>query len=185
MAIRLTVGNKIVYPCQGPCRISSVVEKVIGDKQKNFYHLALLDGSGGELFLPVDGIQAMGIRPLLKKSEIPMLLNKLTMAAEIAKDRKQRANDTLKRFTTGSAYDLAEVVESLTELGKRKELTLRENWTLARARKFLICEISEVMGETKNAAETRIDQALESPKLRGINWVPNYLPAGAELSQSM
>jgi hypothetical protein len=54
------------------------------------------------------------------------------LKAEIAKDRKQRANDILKRFTSGSAFDLAEVVESLTELGKTKMLTLRESWTLTR-----------------------------------------------------
>ncbi len=185
MAMKLTVGNKVVYPCQGPCWICSIVEKVVGDKPKNFYQLALLDGSGVELFVPVDGIQTIGIRPLLKKSEISKLLSRLTMKAELAKDRKQRANETLKRFTSGSAFDLAEVVESLTELRKTKELTLRENWTLARARKLLICEISEVMGETKNAAEIQIDQALKFPTLRGINRIPNYLSAVAELSHRM
>ncbi len=185
MAMKLTVGNKVVYPCQGPCWIRSVVEKVVGDKPKSFYCLTLLDGSGGELFVPLDGIQAIGIRPLLKKSEIPTLLGRLTMTAELAKDRKQRANETLKRFSSGSAFDLAEVIESLTEWGKTKALSLREDWTLTRARKFLICEISEVMGETKSAAETRVDQALELPKLRGINRIPIYLPAAAALSHRL
>ena len=180
----LDIGNKVVYPCQGPCRISSVIEKVIGDKPKSFYHLALLDDSGGELFVPVDGIQAVGIRMLLKKSEIPALINRLTMKAEISKERKQRAKDILKRFTSGSVFDLAEIVESLTELGKAKSLSLREDWTLVRSRKLLICEISQVMGETKTAAEVRVNQALESKATRDTNRMPNYLPAVAELSQS-
>jgi RNA polymerase-interacting CarD/CdnL/TRCF family regulator len=51
------------------------------------------------------------------------------------------------------AFDLAEIVGSVTELSKAKALSLRESWTLARARKRLVCEISEVMGETKSAAE--------------------------------
>lgn len=180
----LIVGNKVVYPCQGPCLVNSVVEKVVADKLRNFYQLALLDGSGGELFVPVDRDQVTGMRLLLKKSDIPKLLNRLTMKVEIAKDRKQRVNDTLKRFISGSAFDLAEIVESLTELGKTKELTLRESWTLARSRKFLICELSEVMGETRNAAERKIDQALEARKNAVINRAPNH-QAVTLASQSM
>lgn len=33
-----------------------------------------------------------------------------------------------------------------------------------RARKLLVCEISEVMGETKRAAEGRVDKALKGQK---------------------
>jgi hypothetical protein len=35
---------------------------------------------------------------------------------------------------------------------------------LDRARRMLICEISEVMGETKSAAEEQVDQALNMRK---------------------
>ncbi len=181
----LDIGNKVVYPCQGPCRISSVVERVIGDKPKRFYHLALLDDSGGELFVPVDGIQTVGIRRLLNKAEIPALLKRLTMKAEISKERKQRANDILKRFTSGSVFDLAEIIGSLTELGKVKSLTLREDWTLVRSRKLLICEISQVLEEAKSASEVRVDHALEPEVTRDINRMRDYLPAVAELSPSM
>lgn len=178
------IGNKVVYPCQGPCLIRSVVEMVVAGMPKSFYQLALLDGSGGELFVPVDKVRAIGMRLLLKKSEIPKLLGQLRAKTVIAKDRKQRANDILKRFTSGSAFDMAEVIESLTELGKTKMLTLRESWTLTKARKLLVCEIAEVLGETKSAAEQQVDQALEKQKLRGIKGTPNYLPAAGR-NQSM
>jgi RNA polymerase-interacting CarD/CdnL/TRCF family regulator len=59
---------------------------------------------------------------------------------------------------------LAEVVESLTELNETKPLTPRDRLTLDKARKFLICEISEVMGETRDAAEGQIERALKSKK---------------------
>lgn len=181
----LTAGNKVVYPCQGPCLISSVVEKVVAGLPKSFYHLALLGDRSGELFVPVDKVGAIGIRPLLKKSEIPKLLNRLRMTVEIAKNQKQRANDTLKRFTSGSAFDLAEVVESLTELGKTKALTLRESWTLTRARTLLICEIAEVMGQTKSAVEEQIDHVLETRKVASVfGRIPSSLPI-SNLNQSV
>ncbi len=160
----LTVGNKVVYPHQGPCLIGPVIKKVVDGTPVRFYHLTLLDDSGGELFVPVDKAQAIGIRLLLKRSEIPKLLDQLKQAVVITRDWKQRANDHIKLLSSGSAFDLAELIESLTELSETKTLSYREGQTLERARKLLICEISEVMGETKSAAEEQVDQALKARK---------------------
>jgi hypothetical protein len=55
---------------------------------------------------------------------------------------------------------------------------------LARARKRLVCEISEVMGETKSAAEEQVDQALRARKIAVVSRKPNYQPIG-EISQSL
>ena len=68
----------------------------------------------------------------------------------------------MKLLATGSPFDLAEIVASLTELGDRRSLTLGESGTLGRARRLLVCEISEVMGETKTMAEEQVDQALKA-----------------------
>jgi CarD family transcriptional regulator len=165
----LTVGSKVIYPCHGLCLVDAVVERSVAGEPRSFYHLIVLDDSGGELFVPVDKVQTIGIRPLVKRSDILKLLGQLRNTSEMAKDWKQRANDILRLFTSGSAFDLAEIVGSLTELSKAKALSLRENWTLARARKFLVCEISEVMGETKSAAEEQVDQALRVRKIAVVS----------------
>jgi CarD family transcriptional regulator len=161
--VKLSVGNRISYPCQGPCLIGPVVKRVVGGKLTEFHHLTVLDG-GGELFVPVDKAEAKGIRRLLDRSEIPKLLDHLKKASMPAERWNQRTLDNLKLFTSGSAFDLAEIVESLCELRKTKVLSSGDRQTLERARKLLVCEISEVMGETKSAAEEKIDQALEGRK---------------------
>jgi CarD family transcriptional regulator len=160
----LTSGNKVVYPSQGPCLIGPVVNKVIDGRTISFYQLALLDDSGGELLVPVDKAQTIGIRPLLNRSEIPKVLDLLKEPSGADNDWKQRADDNLKLLSSGSAFDLAVVVKSLTKLGERKALSFRESRTLEKARKLLICEISEVLGETKGAAEEHIDEALKARK---------------------
>jgi len=154
------VGNKVVYPNQGPCLIGAVVEKVIGGTPTNFYRLAVLDGSGGELFIPVDNMRELGIRRLLEKSEIPKLLAQLKKSASPVKNWKQRVIDNTKLLASGSAFDLANIVESLTQLSAAKPLSLRDRQMLERARKILVCEISEVTGETRDATEEQIDKAL-------------------------
>lgn len=160
----LRTGYKAVYPGQGPCRIGRVVKRVVDSRVIMFYHLTVLDDSRGDLFVPVEKARAIGVRLLMKKSEIPRLLAHLKKSAKTADNWKQRATDNLKLFTSGSPYDLAEVVASLTELGDTRALTLGESGTLGRARRLLICEISEVMGETKAAVEEQVDSALRAPK---------------------
>lgn len=162
----LIVGTKVIYPCQGPCLIGPIVKKVVDGRPTRFYHLVVLDGGGGELFVPLDKAEAIGIRHLLKRSEIPKLLDQLKKAARTAKTAtaknwKQRTVDNLRLFTSGSAFDLAKVVESLTDLSETKALSPSEKRTLERARKLLVCEISEVMGETKSAVADQLDSALK------------------------
>ena len=164
----LTSGNKVIYPYQGPCLIGPVIKKVIDGNPISFYRLALLDDSGGELFVPVDKVQSIGIRPLLNRSDIPKLLDLLKEPSEADKDWKQRANDNFKLLTSGSAFDLAEIVKSLTKLGEKKALSFRESRTLEKARKLLIGEISEALGETKSAAEEQIDEALKARKSESV-----------------
>lgn len=156
----LTTGNKASYPGQGPCRIGSVVKRVVDAKPVKFYHLTVLDENRGDLFVPVEKARAIGLRALMKKSEIPGLLEHLKKSARTADTWKQRAHDNLKLFSSGLPYDLAEVVASLTGLSDTRSLTLGEAATLLRARRLLIREISEVMGETRAAAEEQIDYAL-------------------------
>lgn len=156
----LTVGNKVIYPCQGPCVISSIVKTVVDDTPMTFYQLQVLDAGGGQLLVPVDKVKTVGIRPLLKKPQIPKLLDQLKRPSTASTDRKQRVRDNLKLLASGSAFDLAEIVESLTELVEEKELSIAERNMLNRAKRLLVCEISEVTGMTKEEAEEQVDRAL-------------------------
>ena len=91
-------------------------------------------------------------------------IDQLKQTARTSKNWKPRANDNLKLLIYGSAFDLAAVVESLTELSETKALSPGEGRMLERARKLLVCEISEATGESKSAAEEQVDQALKARK---------------------
>ena len=160
--MKLTVGDKIVYPSQGPCLIGSIVKRLIDGKHLTFYQLVILDEHGGDLFIPVDKVEAVGIRLLIDKTEIPALLDQLKKTADPGVDWKERSNNNLKRFASGSAFDLAEVVESLTELKGAKSLSFGESKRLERAKSLLVCEVSEAMEITKQEAEQQIENALEA-----------------------
>jgi RNA polymerase-interacting CarD/CdnL/TRCF family regulator len=160
--VKLTVGNKIVYPSQGPCLIGSVVKRIIDGKHLTFYQLVILDEQGGDLFIPVDKVEAIGIRPLIDKAEIPELLDQLKKPSDPGLDLKQRSSNNIKRLASGSAFDLAEIVESLTELRETKSLSFGESKRLEKAKGLLVCEVSEVMGVSKQEAEQQVDNALKA-----------------------
>jgi len=155
-----TIGNKVVYPSQGPCRVGAVVKKVVAGRPTDFYCLTQLEDNGDAVFVPIDKMMALGIRQLIGKSEIPKLLRHLANSVTAPQNWKQREINNVKLLSSGSAFDLAEIVESLTELNEIKALSLRDRQTLDKAKKFLICEISEVMGESRRAAEEYVDKAL-------------------------
>src|ERR1043166_8232779 len=103
--MRLTVGDKVVYPGRGPCLIGAVIEKVVCGRSASFYQLALLDGSKAELFVPVENLHDLHMRPLLERSDIPELLGHLKTRAGVTKDPetgknwRQRELDRLKLFS--------------------------------------------------------------------------------------
>jgi RNA polymerase-interacting CarD/CdnL/TRCF family regulator len=158
----LNSGAKVVYPAQGPCLIGAVVERHIGDALLTFYQLVVLNDGGGNLFVPVDKVLALGIRPLLDRSEIPRLLEQLKTSGKSADTSKQRGIDNLKLMASGSAFDLAEVVASLTLLKQTKALSFSEGKLLERAKQLLVCEISEVMSESRELADEQVDTAFLS-----------------------
>ena len=158
----LTVGEKVVYPSQGPCLICAIVEKLVNGRTMAFYQLLVLDKGAGKLFVPVDKAGSVGIRPLLKRTEIPKVLCRLSNPAQSNEDYRQRARDNVKLLASVSAYDLADVVESLSAIGHAKSLSFSDRKMLDRAKGLLVSEISEVMKESKEEAEERVDQALKA-----------------------
>jgi CarD family transcriptional regulator, regulator of rRNA transcription len=156
----LAVGNKVIYPSHGPCLISSIVQKVVNEKTMTFYQLLVLNDGRGTLLVPVDKVLSIGIRPLMNHPEILKLLDQLKRPSTASSDRRQRGRDNLVLLNSGSAFDLAEIVESLTELIETKPLSFGERSTLEKAKRLLVYEISEVTGETKQEVEDQMDRAL-------------------------
>jgi len=160
--VNLTVGDRVVYPGQGPCRLDQIVAKPVGDETVSFYRLSVLDDSGAELFVPVDRAKLIGLRLLIGMKDVPRLLNTMTAVMSFADNWKERNNDNVRLLKSGSAFDLAMLVKSLTQLSDSKSLSFGEMKMLEKARSLLAREICEVTGQTESQVEEQIDAALKS-----------------------
>lgn len=156
----LASGSRIVYPSQGPCVIKAIVQKTIAERSMAFYQLVVLNDGGGELFIPVEKVEMVGIRRLLNRSEIPELMDGLSQPTATADNYRARSLHISKLFASGSACDLVEIVASLTQLHRSKSLSFVEHKTLERAKGLLACEIAEVMEVTRDVALGHVEAAL-------------------------
>ena len=162
----LNIGDKVYYRGRGPCLVGAIVHKVVCGASADFCSFTLLDDSGAELLVPLGNSSNLQFRGLIPRDEIPKLLSHLKTRSGLPKDTgkpknwRQREFAKSKVFSSGSVFDLADLVESLTQSAHVRTLAMDERETLHRARKLLICEIAEVMNESKSTAESRIDSAL-------------------------
>ena len=62
---------------------------------------------------------------------------------------------------SGSIYEVADVLKSLTFLAKSKSLSFREKRMLDRAKFLVVSEITEVLAEKTPVVDERVDKALE------------------------
>ena len=177
--MQLNVGDKVYYCGRGPCLIGAVVQKDVCGTQAKFHRLSLLDGSGGEFLVPLGSISSLPLRPLFHPQKMPELLSHLKNRRALPKELgnwKQRELASSKLFSSGTEFDLADAVESLTQSSRIRNLAQDEKKTLNRAKRLLIWEIAEVMEESESAAESRINNELE-PELDVIKNSPRNFSA--------
>ena len=74
---------------------------------------------------------------------------------------KGRFKDNSDKMRTGSIYDVVDVLKNLNHLSKSKNLSFREKRMLDRAKFLVVSEISEVIGETSEMVDQKVNKALD------------------------
>ncbi|MDA2921376.1 CarD family transcriptional regulator, partial [Desulfobacterota bacterium AH_259_B03_O07] len=80
-------GAKAVYPAHGIVRIKGIEVKEICGTKKAFYILNVVD-SDVTVMVPTDNAQSVGLRPVVRKNQIPKIYRILSS--------KDRANNSTK-----------------------------------------------------------------------------------------
>ena len=155
------IGDKVIYPNHGLGVVEKVEEKTILGTTCGFFHLRILSNETTVL-VPVANVDNVGLRRAITDEEVERLFQLLGDGKiDNHQNWKGRFKDNSDKMRTGSIYDMADVLKSLTFLAKSKSLSFREKRMLDRAKFLIISEVSEVMRETAAAIEGRVDRALE------------------------
>ena len=155
------IGDKVIYPNHGLGVVEKVEEKTILGTTCGFFHLRILSNETTVL-VPVANVDNVGLRRAITDEEVERLFMLLGDGKiDNHQNWKGRFKDNSDKMRTGSIYDMADVLKSLTFLAKSKSLSFREKRMLDRAKALIISEVSEVMREKAPEVETKVDRALE------------------------
>ena len=155
------IGDKVIYPNHGLGVVEKVEEKTILGTTTGFFHLRIISNETTVL-VPVANVDNVGLRRAITDEEVERLFNLLGDGKiDNHQNWKGRFKDNSDKMRTGSIYDMADVLKSLTFLAKSKSLSFREKRMLDRAKSLIVSEISEVMRLTAANVEDRVNQALE------------------------
>jgi CarD family transcriptional regulator len=158
--VAFEIGDKVIYPNHGLGVIERIETKTIMGTTCGFYQLRMANET--TVFVPVDNVDGVGLRRAISDDEVDRLFHLLGDGKiDSHQNWKGRFKDNSDRMRTGSIYDVVEVLKSLTFLSKSKSLSFREKRMLDRAKFLVISEISEVLGETDEGVEVKVDKALE------------------------
>jgi CarD family transcriptional regulator len=155
------IGDKVIYPNHGLGVVERIEEKTIFGTTCGFYHLRIA-ANETVVLVPLNNADGVGLRRAIGDNEVDRLFRLLGDGKiDSQQNWKGRFKDNSEKMRSGSIYDVADVLKSLTFLSKSKSLSFREKRMLDRARYLVITEVSEVMREPAAAIETRLDVALE------------------------
>lgn len=155
------VGDKVIYPNHGLGVVEKVEDKTIFGTTCGFFHLRILSNETTVL-VPVANVDNVGLRRAITDEEVERLFQLLGDGKiDNHQNWKGRFKDNSDKMRTGSIYDMADVLKSLTFLAKSKSLSFREKRMLDRAKALIISEISEVVRTTQADIEEKVNKALE------------------------
>ena len=165
------LGDKVIYPNHGLGIVERIEEKTILGTTCGFFHLRIVSNDTTVL-VPVANVDNVGLRRAIDDDEVNRLFSLLGDGKiDNHQNWKGRFKDNSDKMRTGSIYDMADVLKSLTFLSRSKSLSFREKRMLDRAKALIVSEVSEVMRAKALEIEQRVDEALEkcfSTKVRTL-----------------
>jgi len=158
--IKLAVGDRVVYPNQGLCKVTGIDTKEVAGQKLTMVSL-LREEDGAKVMVPEAKVGAIGVRKVSSGAEVEKVLDFVRSDSDKASlDWKARARTNVERMATGGLLGLAEVVKGLQVLSELRPLPTKERELYNDARHLLVAEISASLNILECDAEDTVDALL-------------------------
>lgn len=155
------IGDKVVYPMHGAGVIEAIEEReVLGEKRK--YYVINMPVGKMKIMLPMANVHSLGLRDVIRHSEISHVLETLRgreAAADLAWNRRYRAN--MEKIRSGDIFEVAEVIKSLASREQKKGLSTGEKKMYDNAFQILVSELVLAGGAEEDSVRSMLDKLLE------------------------
>lgn len=146
-------NENVVYPAHGVCVVTDIVKRSVGNKEKQFYVLKVLNNEI-TIMMPTDN-KDCGLRAIVKKQEAKKVLEYI----KTYKPKTQgavwaiRYREHMEKLRTGSIYEIAEVYKTLSTSNK-DSLSFGERKVLDVAKDLLLIEIALALDMNPGETDT-------------------------------
>ena len=159
----LHVGDRVVYPNQGICRITGVSVKNIAGQNWEVVTLSR-EEDGATVMVPKAKVMGIGLRKVADVAAIDRMFDELAApSADPQLDWKVRHRENAERMTGGGLFGTVEVLRGLHALSRVRPLPNKERELYDNARHLLVGEIAAAMDIPLHVAEDNLDYALWPP----------------------
>lgn len=170
----LHVGDRVVYPNQGICRITGVSVKNISGQNWEVVTLSR-EEDGATVMVPKAKVMGIGLRKVADVAAIDKVFDELASPSNDPQlDWKVRHRENADRMTGGGLFGTVEVLKGLHTLSRVRPLPPKERELYDNARHLLVGEIAAAMNIPLHVAEDNLDYALWPP--RGMKRKGRELP---------
>src|SRR5438067_7757885 len=181
----LHIGDRVVYPNQGICRITGVSVKNIAGQNWEVVTLSR-EEDGATVMVPKAKVMGIGLRKVADVAAIDRMFDELAApSADPQLDWKVRHRENAERMTGGGLFGTVEVLRGLHALSRVRPLPNKERELYDNARHLLVGEIAAAMDIPLHVAEDNLDYALWPPagmKRKGKLLPPATLAVAASSS---
>ena len=161
--LTLAVGDRVVYPNQGVCRVTSVESKEVAGQTLTFVTMKR-EEDGAVVMVPEAKVRSIGLRKVATRPEVERVFAFLRSDSDKANlDCKQRARTNVERMSQGGLMGLAEVVKGLQVLSELRPLPTKERELYDNARHLLVAELAASLNVAEVDAEDAVDVVLFPP----------------------
>jgi len=161
--LTLAVGDRVVYPNQGVCRVTSVESKEVAGQTLTFVTMKR-EEDGAVVMVPEAKVRSIGLRKVAGRADVDRVFTFLRSDSDKANlDWKQRARTNVERMSQGGLIGLVEVVKGLQVLSELRPLPTKERELYDNARHLLVAELSASLNIAEVDAEDSVDVVLFPP----------------------
>jgi len=155
------IGDKIVYPMHGAGIIEGIEEKeILGEKRK--YYIMRMPIGDMKVMIPVDNIEEIGIREVIKDEEVDKVIDILKgSGTRMPQNWNRRYRANMEKIKSGDIYEIATVVRNLMLRDSEKTLSTGERKMLNSAKQMLISEIVLAINSNEEETEKLIDETVK------------------------
>lgn len=156
----MKIGDKVVYPMHGAGEITGIEENEVGGVLNSYYIFRLPMGSL-KLMLPVDKVEDVGLRELIKPEQVAQVIEVLQAESEqLQGSWNKRFHMNLERLKSGDILEAAAVARNLSRQNSKKKISSGERRLLDLSRQILITELVYVCKKTPEEITAWIDELI-------------------------